>query len=138
MLDMTRRMSQMLGFLILVSMAFLLLSIGSYSTDDPTWNYYTSRESGSFANYGGVVGAFVADWGLQLFGTTVFVLIGCAAVSAVCLLRARVRLILAAAGHSLLLLGPPAYWRICIGWTILTSKPNCWQAGPAVNGLLNF
>ena len=85
MLVMTRRMSQLLGFLILVSMVFVLLSIGSYSTEDPAWNYYTNREVASFANLGGRVGAFVADWGLQLFGTTVFVLIGCAAVGAFCL-----------------------------------------------------
>ena len=104
MLVMTRRMSQLLGFLILVSMIFVLLSIGSYSTEDPAWNYYTNREVASFANLGGRVGAFVADWGLQLFGTTVFVLIGCAAVGAVCLLRARVRLVLAAAVQSLLLI----------------------------------
>ena len=105
MLVMTRRMSQLLGFLILVSMVFVLLSIGSYSTEDPAWNYYTNREVASFANLGGRVGAFVADWGLQLFGTTVFVLIGCAAVGAFCLLRARARLVLAAAGQSLLLVG---------------------------------
>ena len=105
MLVMTRRMSQLLGLLILASMIFLLLSLGSYSTEDPTWNYYTSREAASFANYGGQVGAFVADWGLQLFGTTVFLLVACAAVGAVCLLRARVKLILAATGRSLLLIG---------------------------------
>ena len=105
MLVMTRRMSQLLGFLILVSMVFVLLSIGSYSTEDPAWNYYTDREVTSFANLGGRVGAFVADWGLQLFGTTVFVLIGCAAAGAVCLLRARARPVLAAAAQSLLLIG---------------------------------
>lgn len=105
MLFTTRRMSQLLGFLILAGMVFVLLSLGSYSTEDPTWNHYTSREMGNFANYGGRVGAFVADWGLQLFGTTVFVLVGCAAMGAVCLLRARLRPILATAGQSLLLIG---------------------------------
>ena len=105
MLAMTRRMSQLLGFLILAGTVFALLSLGSYSTEDPTWNYYTSREVASFANHGGRVGAFVADWGLQLFGTTVFVLVGCAAIGGVCLLRARVRVLLAAAGQSVLLIG---------------------------------
>ena len=115
MLVMTRRMTQLLGFLTLVSMIFVLLSIGSYSTEDPTWNYYTNREVASFANYGGRVGAFVADWGLQLFGTTVVVLIGCAARGAICLLRARVKLILAATVQGLLLIGAASilahlYW----------------------------
>lgn len=105
MLVMTRRISQLVGFFILVSVIYVLLSVGSYSTEDPTWNYYTNRDVTSFANYGGQVGAFVADWGLQLFGTTLFVLIGCAAVGAICLLRARVKLILVAAGQSLLLIG---------------------------------
>ena len=105
MLVMTRRMSQLLGLLTLAGAVFVLLSLGSYSTEDPTWNYYTSREVPSFANYGGRVGAFVADWGLQLFGTTVFLLVGCAAMGAVCLLRARLRLLLATAGQSLLLIG---------------------------------
>ena len=102
---MTRRMSQLLGFLVLASMIFVLLSLGSYSAEDPTWNYYTDRESAGFANYGGRVGAFVADWGLQLFGTTVFIFVGCAAIGAVCLLRARVRPILTATWRSLLLIG---------------------------------
>ena len=105
MFGMTRRMSQLLGFLVLASMIFVLLSLGSYSAEDPTWNYYTNRESAGFANYGGRVGALVADWGLQLFGTTVFLFIGCAAIGAVCLLRARVRPILAATWRSLLLIG---------------------------------
>ena len=105
MFGMTRRMSQLLGFLVLASMIFVLLSLGSYSAEDPTWNYYTDRESAGFANYGGRVGAFVADWGLQLFGTTVFLFVGCAAIGAVCLLRARVRPILTATWRSLLLIG---------------------------------
>ena len=104
MLVVTRRMSQLLGLLILASTIFVLLSLGSYSTEDPTWNYFTNREAASFTNYGGRVGAFVADWGLQLFGTTVFVLIGCAAIGAVCLLRARVKPVLVAAAQSLLLI----------------------------------
>ena len=105
MFGMTRRMSQLLGFLVLAGMVFVLLSLGSYSAEDPTWNYYTNRESAGFANYGGRVGALVADWGLQLFGTTVFLFIGCAAIGAVCLLRARVKPILAATWRSLMLIG---------------------------------
>ena len=104
MLVMTRRMSQLTGFLILVSMVFVLLSVGSYSLDDPTWNYHTSQEVIAVENLGGRVGAFLADWGLQLFGSTVFVFIACTALGATCLMRARMRPILGAAWRGLLLI----------------------------------
>ena len=67
MLAMTRRMSQLMGLLILVSMIFVLLSVGSYSLDDPAWNHYMSREVINVENLGGRAGAFLADWGLQFF-----------------------------------------------------------------------
>ncbi len=104
MLVMTRRMSQLMGFLILVSMTFVLLSVGSYSQDDPAWNHYTSRELIDVHNLGGRVGAFFADWGLQLFGSTVFVFIACTALGAICLMRARLRPIVGAAWRGLLLI----------------------------------
>ena len=104
MLTMARRMSQLMGLLILVSMIFVLLSVGSYSLDDPAWNHYTSREVINIENLGGRTGAFLADWGLQLFGSTVFVFIACTALGAICLIRARVRPIIGAAGRGLLLI----------------------------------
>ena len=104
MLAMTRRMSQLMGLLILVSMIFVLLSVGSYSLDDPAWNYYTSREVINIENLGGRAGAFLADWGLQLFGSTVFVFIACTALGSICLMRARVRSIIGAAWRGLLLI----------------------------------
>ena len=104
MLVMTRRMSQLMGFLILVSMIFVLLSVGSYSLDDPAWNHYTSPEVIDVDNLGGRVGAFFADWGLQLFGSTVFVFIACTALGAICLMRARLRPIVGAAWRGLLLI----------------------------------
>ncbi len=104
MLVMTRRMSQLMGFLILVSMIFVLLSVGSYSLDDPAWNHYTNQEVIDVENLGGRVGAFLADWGLQLFGSTVFVFIACTALGAICLMRARMRPIVGAAWRGLLLL----------------------------------
>ena len=104
MLVMARRMSQLMGFLILVSMIFVLLSVGSYSLDDPAWNYYTSQEAIDVENLGGRVGAFLADWGLQLFGSTVFVFIACTALGAICLMRARIRPIVRAAWRGLLLI----------------------------------
>ena len=104
MLVMARWMSQLMGFLILISMIFVLLSVGSYSLDDPAWNHYTSREVIAIENLGGRVGAFLADWGLQLFGSTVFVFIACTALGAICLLRARLRPVLRMAWRGLLLL----------------------------------
>jgi DNA segregation ATPase FtsK/SpoIIIE-like protein len=104
MLVMTRRMSQLMGFLILASMIFVLLSVGSYSLDDPAWNHYTSQEVIDVENLGGRVGAFLADWGLQLFGSTVFVFIACTALGAICLMRARMRPIVGAAWRGLLLI----------------------------------
>ena len=104
MLTMTRRMSQLMGLLILVSMMFVLLSVGSYSLDDPAWNHYTSREVITIENLGGRTGAFLADWGLQLFGSTVFVFIACTALGAICLMRARVRSFIGAAWRGLLLI----------------------------------
>ena len=104
MLVMTRRMSQLIGFIMLASMIFVLLSVGSYSLDDPAWNHYTSREAISVENLGGRVGAFLADWGLQLFGSTVFVFIVCMALGAICLMRARIRPVVAAVWRGLLLI----------------------------------
>jgi DNA segregation ATPase FtsK/SpoIIIE-like protein len=113
---MAKRMTQLMGLLILVSMIFVLLSVGSYSLDDPTWNYYTSREVVNVENLGGRVGAFLADWGLQLFGSTVFVFVACTVLGAICLMRARLRPIMASAGRGLLLIVAVStlahlYWR---------------------------
>ena len=85
-------------------MIFVLLSVGSYSLDDPAWNHYTSREVINIENLGGRTGAFLADWGLQLFGSTVFVFIACTALGAICLMRARVRAVIGAAWRGLLLI----------------------------------
>lgn len=104
MLVTVRWMSQLMGFLILISMIFVLLSVGSYSLDDPAWNYYTSHEVIDVENLGGRVGAFLADWGLQLFGSTVFVFIACTALGAICLLRARIRPVIGMAWRGLLLI----------------------------------
>ena len=104
MLATARWMSQLIGFLILISMIFVLLSVGSYSLDDPAWNHYTSREGVDIENVGGRVGAFLADWGLQLFGSTVFVFIACTVLGAICLMRARIRPVIGVAWRGLLLL----------------------------------
>lgn len=104
MLMTVRWMSQLMGFLILISMIFVLLSVGSYSLDDPAWNHYTSHEVIDIENLGGRVGAFLADWGLQLFGSVVFVFIACTVLGAICLLRARIRPVIGMAWRGLLLI----------------------------------
>jgi hypothetical membrane protein len=38
-----QKIYQVGGFLLLMSMLFLALSVGSYSSGDPTWNHYMSR-----------------------------------------------------------------------------------------------
>jgi S-DNA-T family DNA segregation ATPase FtsK/SpoIIIE len=60
------------GVLILVSTAavYLLLSLASYSPDDPGWSH-TGRAT-SVLNQGGVVGAWFADVLLYLFGYMAF------------------------------------------------------------------
>ena len=58
--------------LILVSTiaVYLLLSLASYSPDDPGWSH-TGRAT-SVLNQGGVVGAWLADVLLYLFGYMAF------------------------------------------------------------------
>ena len=57
------------GLFILITAAalYLLLALSSYSSDDPGWSH-TGRAVGSVANQGGVVGAWLADVLLYLFG----------------------------------------------------------------------
>lgn len=71
-----RTMGQMGGGILLIGVFFLALSVSSYSPDDPTWNYYVSQGTGVLHNRGGSVGAVLADWGLQAFGSTVICLAG--------------------------------------------------------------
>ncbi|MCZ6876284.1 MAG: DNA translocase FtsK 4TM domain-containing protein [bacterium] len=70
-----RQLFQMGGFLLLISMLFLGLSVVSYSYDDPAWNYYLSQEKSEIHNLGGIVGALWADWIVQTLGSTGFILI---------------------------------------------------------------
>jgi S-DNA-T family DNA segregation ATPase FtsK/SpoIIIE len=99
-----RKLCQVSGFLLLMSMLFLGLSVGSYSSDDPSWNYYTSHGSGVVQNLGGAVGAAVAEGGLQAFGSTVFLLMSMGVLGACCLLRARLKAAVAVAWRGAVLL----------------------------------
>ena len=58
--------------LLVLSAAFLLLSLLSYSTADPAWRQ--SQGSLPVSNLGGTVGAFVADVSFSLFGFMAYLL----------------------------------------------------------------
>lgn len=98
------KISQIGGFLLLVIALFLGFSISSYSPDDPAWNTYTSPGAYEIRNLGGRVGAKLADLSLQLFGTTVVLVVGIGLVEAWYLMRRQWRSGLAVAWRGLLLL----------------------------------
>jgi S-DNA-T family DNA segregation ATPase FtsK/SpoIIIE len=84
-----KKACQVGGFLLLMSVLFFALSVSSYSAHDPTWNYYTSRAGLAVQNLGGIVGASLADWGLQALGSTAFLLVGIAGFGAWHLMQGR-------------------------------------------------
>ena len=97
-----RKMEQMVGLLILLGAFFLVLSVSSYSPDDPAWNYYVSHGSGLVQNRGGFIGAALADWGVQAFGSTVVGLAAFGGFGAWCLLQGHLKLALALLWRGLL------------------------------------
>lgn len=58
--------------LLFISSVFLLLSLLSYSTNDPGWRQ--AQLSAPIANLGGRVGAFIADISFSLFGYMAYLL----------------------------------------------------------------
>jgi S-DNA-T family DNA segregation ATPase FtsK/SpoIIIE len=72
----------------MLSLGFLVLSVASYSPNDLNWNYYNSTV-GVVHNLGGPLGASLANWGGQLFGSTIALLIGVSGVGAWGLFRMR-------------------------------------------------
>ena len=62
-----------LGILALAFTLFALLALVTYSPNDPSFNQTSSTKS-SVANYGGVIGAYLAGGMVQVFGTGAFVL----------------------------------------------------------------
>ncbi|MEE8301217.1 MAG: DNA translocase FtsK 4TM domain-containing protein, partial [Candidatus Tectomicrobia bacterium] len=79
-----KKLCQVGGFLLLISMLFLALSVASYSFNDPTWNHYMSYRGGEIYNLGGIVGAALVDLSLQALGSAIFVLIGLGVIAAWC------------------------------------------------------
>ncbi len=66
------RVDEALGLLLLAGGMILLLSLLSYHPDDPSWNVLTPRSA--VQNKIGRVGAYVADFSLQVFGLVSFAL----------------------------------------------------------------
>jgi len=71
----SRRLNELIGFLMCVSALLLLLALASYSPLDPSLNS-ASVLTGAHAarNWIGVAGALVADVALQFFGIGAFLL----------------------------------------------------------------
>ncbi len=96
---MLKKVCQVGGFLLLISLLFLALSVASYSFNDPTWNHYMSYRGGEIYNLGGIVGAALADLSLQALGSAIFVLIGLGVIAAWCFMLGPLSVI------------PPVLWR---------------------------
>ncbi len=77
-----RKVSHVLGWLVVFGMLFLLVSLASYHLDDPAGNFYVSHAPAKIHNYGGTAGAILADWTLQTLGCAVALLIGILVLSA--------------------------------------------------------
>ncbi len=77
-----RKVSHVLGWLVVCGMLFLLVSLASYHLDDPAGNLYVSHASSKIHNYGGTAGAILADWTLQTLGCAAALLIGILVLSA--------------------------------------------------------
>src|SRR5262249_4922015 len=107
---MPRKVCQVGGCLLLLSTLFLVLSVSSYSPDDPSSNHYVSDGSSTIRQYPlGVrtvlaVKARLADWALQTFGSGVALLAGIAVIGAWYLIRGHVRSTMAVAWRGLLFL----------------------------------
>jgi FtsK/SpoIIIE family/FtsK alpha domain/Ftsk gamma domain/4TM region of DNA translocase FtsK/SpoIIIE len=102
-----RKVSQLVGLLLLVSTLFLILSVSLYTPEAPNANHYVSDGSTIGQQRGGVarkVLADWADWALQGFGSVVVLLTGIAVIETCCLLRGRIYTAVVVAGRGLLCL----------------------------------
>ena len=57
-----RKVSQIVGLLLLMSTLFLILSVSLYTPEAPNANHYVSDGSTMGQNRGGVVRQALADW----------------------------------------------------------------------------
>ena len=69
-----RRLNELIGFLLFVSALLLFLALASYSPADPSLNTASARPAWKPTNnWIGIVGAYFADFALQMFGIAVFI-----------------------------------------------------------------
>ena len=70
-----RRLNELIGFLVLISAAFLTLALVSYSPLDPSLNTAATPLAGRAAhNWVGIFGAIGSDLALQLLGISAFLI----------------------------------------------------------------
>src|SRR5881296_2058171 len=100
-----RKVSQVVGLLLLMSTLFLVLSVSLYAPEAPNVNHYVSDGSIMIQSRGSAVRKALADWAdgaLQGFGSAVALLAGIAVIEAWCLLRGRLFTAVVVAGRGLL------------------------------------
>ncbi len=70
-----RRLNEILGLMLLVVAGLLLLALASYTPSDPSFNTIGGYAVGRPAhNWAGLVGAYISDAMLQMFGIATFLL----------------------------------------------------------------
>jgi hypothetical protein len=102
-----RKVSQIVGLLLLVSTLFLILSMSLYTPEAPNANHYVSDGSTIGQHRSGAVRKALADWAdwaLQGFGSVVVLLTGIAVIETCYLLRGRIGTAVVVAGRGLLCL----------------------------------
>ena len=78
----------LLAITFLVGSIYVLLSLLTYSKEDPSWNYSTSDLT-HISNLGGIVGSFLADALLQILGVVSYLITGIVFMMGFQSLRAR-------------------------------------------------
>ena len=113
---------RLIGIVLAVFVAVLLLALSSWSVNDPSLSYATTRKA---QNWLGFPGAVIADLGFQVFGLSIFVAIFPVALWAWLLIRRRVPTkmplrLLAWIGASVLSAGMLAFIAVPQSWPLPT------------------
>ena len=78
----SQRLSEVLGVLAFGATVFCLVALASYSATDPVWFFRAGDPAAPVANFGGRVGAFLAEAALQLLGYASYALPAALAITA--------------------------------------------------------
>jgi S-DNA-T family DNA segregation ATPase FtsK/SpoIIIE len=113
---------RLVGVLLAVFVLAMLLALSSWSVDDPSLSYATSKPP---TNWLGFPGAVIADLGFQVFGLAVFALLGPLAVWSWHLVRRRVPTkmplrVLAWIGATIMTAGVLAFVMVPASWPLPT------------------